>query len=202
MRITDVNAQLRNKLTTINLLQLCQYSITVFFPDYADCLAEVGRLKDSLSVLCQTFMSASVPMERLKPFVEALCDLSQSDAEPVSSADPWSCPTCYGVLNNPICIPCGHSYCQKCLEKDPDGVCKKCGVRWRWRETKLKDMHVTVLINNLCQKYWSDELNAIDLRNKGNKFFQSGSVERALEIYDKAFQLGKWQWYNWRSAVS
>ncbi len=28
------------------------------------------------------------------------------------SADPWSCPRCFGVLVDPVSLPCGHTYCR------------------------------------------------------------------------------------------
>ena len=47
--------------------------------------------------------------------------------------DPLSCPFCAGVFCDPITLPCGHSYCRKCIAKTPalKTSCLKCGSHWR-----------------------------------------------------------------------
>ena len=50
---------------------------------------------------------------------------------------PWSCPSCSGVLVDPLTLPCGHSYCKKCLIRiaktkstSNTASCAKCGSKW------------------------------------------------------------------------
>ena len=47
--------------------------------------------------------------------------------------DPLSCPVCASVFSDPISLPCGHSYCRKCIAKTPalKTSCLKCGSNWR-----------------------------------------------------------------------
>jgi len=50
---------------------------------------------------------------------------------------PWSCPSCSGVLIDPISLPCGHTYCKQCLMRIAKAAkntrrahCMKCGSLW------------------------------------------------------------------------
>lgn len=50
---------------------------------------------------------------------------------------PWSCPSCSGVLVDPITLPCGHTYCKRCLLRiananptTKSAACSKCGSTW------------------------------------------------------------------------
>jgi hypothetical protein len=47
--------------------------------------------------------------------------------------DPLSCPVCAGVLCDPISLPCGHSFCRKCIAKTGGlkSACIKCGAPWK-----------------------------------------------------------------------
>ena len=43
--------------------------------------------------------------------------------------DNLSCPVCYELFENPKCLPCQHTYCEKCLEKlqrDSKISCPEC----------------------------------------------------------------------------
>jgi hypothetical protein len=43
----------------------------------------------------------------------------------------YTCLTCVGVFKSPMtCVPCGHTYCQTCLETNCKGgqvLCRECG---------------------------------------------------------------------------
>ena len=44
-------------------------------------------------------------------------------------------------------------------------------------------------MSELVRKYWSKELAAVDLRNEGNKLFQRGEVNIAIQRYSKAYKM-------------
>ena len=48
---------------------------------------------------------------------------------------------------------------------------------------------VSILVNELVNKYWSKELKAVSLRNEGNRLFQRGEVGPCLKKYTEALEL-------------
>jgi len=124
--------------------------------------------------------------------------------------DPFSCPSCSGVLNDPVTLPCGHTFCRQHVMSNPtnSSLCGKCKAPWRREEARLivsetgalkrqlstpeedlKDMATNILINTLVHKYWIDDLKVIEIRNKANQKYTSRSYEEALELYNRAFSM-------------
>ena len=56
-------------------------------------------------------------------------------------------------------------------------------------EQDLKDIATNTLINSLVHTYWSDDLTAIELRNKANKAYSERKYEEALVLYNRAYSL-------------
>jgi len=124
--------------------------------------------------------------------------------------DPFSCPSCSGVLNDPVTIACGHTFCRQHVMSNTanPSLCLKCKAPWRREEPRLivsetgelkrhqstpeqdlKDIATNTLINSLVHTYWSDDLTAIELRNKANKAYSERKYEEALVLYNRAFSL-------------
>lgn len=125
-------------------------------------------------------------------------------------SDPLSCPSCSGVLFDPVTIACGHTFCRQHVMSNTvnSSLCLKCKAPWRKEEPRLmmsasgalerqtsnplddlKAINTNTLINNLVQKYWSPDLAVIGVRNRANKLFSSGQFSQAIELYDKAFSM-------------
>jgi len=124
--------------------------------------------------------------------------------------DPFSCPSCSGVLNDPVTLPCGHTFCRQHVMSNTtnSSLCVKCKAPWRREEPRLivsetgalkrqqstpeedlKNIATNILINTLVHKYWSDDLKVIEMRNKANQKYTSRSYSEALELYNAAFDL-------------
>ncbi|ESO88468.1 hypothetical protein LOTGIDRAFT_78912, partial [Lottia gigantea] len=70
----------------------------------------------------------------------------------------FSCILCKGILNDPVTLPCGHTYCRKCLEKDPNKRCNMCNtVHYKIKISSIKS---NVLLSKLIEKWFSDENKA------------------------------------------
>lgn len=161
--------------------------------DYALKLAKENKFKGAACVFSACFNQTSVQHDRISEFAQYLIEyyLSLSIGRDTTRLiDPWSCMSCAGVLVDPITITCGHTYCKKCLIKNTSRDCLKCGSKWEpMDETEAKDPKVTILVSELVQKYWSADLRAIELRNEGNKFFQRGDIQTAINKYSEAVEL-------------
>ena len=56
-------------------------------------------------------------------------------------------------------------------------------------EKDLEAINTNTLIKDLVEKYWSEDLNVIEIRNRANKHFSKGQLQDAKALYDKAFNL-------------
>jgi len=52
----------------------------------------------------------------------------------------------------------------------------------------LKVIATNTLVNTLVHKYWSNDLEVIEMRGKANKIYSDGKLEVALELYNRAFK--------------
>merc|ERR1719225_1685454 len=124
--------------------------------------------------------------------------------------DPFSCPSCGGVLNDPVTIACGHTVCRQHVMSNTanPSLCLKCKAPWRREEPRLivsengelkrqqstpeddlKSIATKILINTLVHKYWSNDLTVIEIRNKANQKYTSRIYDEALELYNRAFSI-------------
>uniref|UniRef100_A0A8C4TK94 Uncharacterized protein n=1 Tax=Erpetoichthys calabaricus TaxID=27687 RepID=A0A8C4TK94_ERPCA len=80
-------------------------------------------------------------------------------AQPSLSTDHYTCPVCLEVLNVPVTIPCGHSYCMECINKhwDRSGLmgtyrCPQCRMEFHPRPKLHKNLTLTNMIGELKEK--------------------------------------------------
>ncbi|XP_072098539.1 E3 ubiquitin-protein ligase rnf213-alpha-like isoform X2 [Mobula birostris] len=79
----------------------------------------------------QKILRTSSDLKKYKT-VEGMIEVLQSCNEVSSKLDYRfgikECPVCLGVLNDPACLPCGHSFCIECLERSltVQAFCPKC----------------------------------------------------------------------------
>ena len=85
--------------------------------------------------------------------------------------DHFSCFICHGILFEPVTIPCGHSFCRKCISKDTSNTCKSCGVR----HLALPAFNVNVRYSILFSYISSSEgnLSSDDSLKKTNRYYVS-----------------------------
>ncbi|XP_063060585.1 E3 ubiquitin/ISG15 ligase TRIM25-like [Engraulis encrasicolus] len=72
-------------------------------------------------------------------------------------ADPYRCPVCLELLNDPVTIPCGHSYCLQCItecwnqeeKKSVDPRCPQCRETFTTRPV----LKISVILAELVSKF-------------------------------------------------
>ncbi|MBN3285290.1 LONF3 protein, partial [Polyodon spathula] len=167
----------------------------------ADALALGGRLSEAFEI----YQKAS-KLERLRPaqlenLTECLLGSIRSkeglgahknqehDTTSSSVYGAFTCRICLGFLYEPVTLPCGHTYCRKCLDREKERplVCKQCK-----DSTKLCDVHdyrMNVVLCNLLAKWFPSQVQAVRLRHEGNALYAEKNLEAALEKYNEAIQL-------------
>lgn len=109
--------------------------------------------------------------------------------------DRLSCQRCAGVLHCAVTVPCGHSFCKKCAASMDH--CTKCGRPSADQQPETgstaparDSLRSNVAVQRLVEKWWANELRAVDLRNDGNRAFAEQRYDEALDKYNQAVQSG------------
>ena len=175
----------------------------------ADSFARGGQFTKAFNAYTNAFRLGRVTPEKLKHLVTALIEsLSQeinnsgsasNQQESMKKSCMFTCALCRGVLNDPVTINCGHTFCRKCLERDSTKTCKVCGiVHYRLKPANIR---TNVVLSNLIHKWFPDNCRAAELKAEGNKFFEQRDFKHAITSYSKAIELCKYR-YSMSTAAS
>lgn len=89
----------------------------------ADALCGAGRVSEALTLYQRAAACGEVGAGRLEALVRSLSESVRSReglcGERLEGAAEFLCPHCGGFLCDPVSLPCGHTFCRCCLEKDP-----------------------------------------------------------------------------------
>ncbi|XP_023236909.1 LON peptidase N-terminal domain and RING finger protein 3-like [Centruroides sculpturatus] len=160
----------------------------------ADSLVSEGKVTQAIDVYSRAYRIGSVSPERLGSLVEAMVEVARERASDTWNSslprhDIFLCSLCQSMYVDPVTIPCGHTYCKRCLAKDCyPKTCKKCGVSHA--QSQLTPLKSNVLITTVLDKWKNNEMKAAKLRLEGCELFQRGEAIAALEKYREAFDLG------------
>lgn len=158
----------------------------------ADCLALEGRLVESLPVYCEAFKCGKVQADRLLHFISALTkaiftsERESSGGQISDEGDVLLCGICTGILYDPITVPCGHSFCKLCLEKQEANKCERCDSLFPYSPFKTN-----VILQDVLEKSFEKELEATRLRLEGNQLHRKKQSLQAIEKYKEAEKLSK-----------
>ncbi|XP_073217462.1 LON peptidase N-terminal domain and RING finger protein 3 isoform X2 [Lepidochelys kempii] len=167
----------------------------------ADALAYGGRLHEA----CQLYQLASrrqqLRAEQLEKLVECLaqgvrlreqlpacCSGGGSLLQP-RDWDIFSCRKCQGFLFEPVSLPCGHTFCKKCLEREraPESRCALC--KEEGGLAAGQHLRVNVILGNLLAKWFPGQVTASQLRHEGNLLYKEKKLQAALQKYNEAISL-------------
>ena len=170
------------------------------FLGLADSFARGGLLRKAFDAYTTAFRHGKLGPEKLKHLVTALVESQSRDNGGVGQQNPmkksymFTCALCRGLLNDPLTISCGHTFCRKCLVREqtktrPGPACKVCGiVHYR---LKTANIRTNVVVSNLIRKWFPASHRATELKADGNKYFEKRDFERAIALYDEAISLCK-----------
>ncbi|XP_067842336.1 LON peptidase N-terminal domain and RING finger protein 2 [Heptranchias perlo] len=160
-----------------------------------DCIADNIRSKEVLlssrpQARCQTRASAS------GPGTPAHGD-GDGDDEEEAASDPLTCRMCRALLFEPISLPCGHTFCRRCVEKETVTECRLCklpitvrpGVGAGGAASSDPNFRLNVVLCNLLEKWFPSEIRAQRLQVEADKLVKSRDYSAALQLYDQALSL-------------
>ena len=107
------------------------------------------------------------------------------------------CCACEGFMSRPVCLPCGHSVCQLCVERPFEQArdtvtCPKCKESHPRKPLGFDHQRKpTLLLQNVCQKWYPAMIECCRHREEGNKYARENEFALAVQCYDKAVETGQ-----------
>ncbi|XP_048815475.1 LON peptidase N-terminal domain and RING finger protein 3 isoform X3 [Lagopus muta] len=161
----------------------------------ADALAFGGRLHEALPLYQLASRQRQLRAEQLEKLVECLAQgVRLKEGLPAGSGAPqprdWDgcrCRKCQGFLFEPVSLPCGHTFCKKCLEREDRATAARCVLCRQEGGGRLP--RVNVILSNLLGKWFPRQVRASQLRHEGNLLYREKKLHAALQKYDEALSL-------------
>ncbi|XP_059144291.1 LON peptidase N-terminal domain and RING finger protein 3-like [Physella acuta] len=164
------------------------------FLGLADSFARAGNFSKAFESYKIAYRYGKVTPEKLKHLVIGLVDTVKQDLLNISGnkgkkSCMFICGVCRGLLADPVTVPCGHTFCRKCLEKDKSRTCENCGiVHYR---LKTRSCNSNVVLTNLIEKWFPNEQKAARLKQEGNEYFSKGDFVSAIDVYTRALAIAQ-----------
>ncbi|XP_042663112.1 LON peptidase N-terminal domain and RING finger protein 3 isoform X2 [Tyto alba] len=164
----------------------------------ADALAFGGRLHEALPLYQLASRHQQLRAEQLEKLVECLAQSVRiKEGLPAAGSGPpqprewdvFGCRKCQGFLFEPVSLPCGHTFCKKCLERDraAEARCVLCKEEGSVAAGQL--LRVNVILSNLLAKWFPCQVKASQLRHEGNLLYKEKKLQAALQKYNEAVSL-------------
>ncbi|XP_066860905.1 LON peptidase N-terminal domain and RING finger protein 3 isoform X2 [Anser cygnoides] len=168
----------------------------------ADGLAAAGRLPEALPLYRLASRHRQLRAEQLGRLVECLARgvrlreglpaAATASGPPQQQPRDWEvfgCRKCQGFLFEPVSLPCGHTFCKKCLERErpPRARCVLCREEGGAAGGQLP--RVNVILSNLLAKWFPCQVKASQLRHEGNRLYEEKKPQAALQKYNEALSL-------------
>ena len=156
-----------------------------------DALSLAGQIRkafESYSNACRLGPVRPAQLNHLvSVLVEATIEGGLMDGKVKEADDMFTCDICKALWTEPRTLHCGHTFCKRCLEKQPR-KCYKCGERHVGR---FQNIRTNVLLSSTVDKWFSRDLQAMKLKSEGNSHFARQNYPRALDLYTRALEYGR-----------
>ncbi|XP_061439058.1 LON peptidase N-terminal domain and RING finger protein 1 [Rhineura floridana] len=84
----------------------------------------------------------------------------------------FSCCGCQGFLGEPVTVPCGHTYCRRCLHEELRACCPHCG-------DPLAPSSVAVVLSYLAEKWFPGECKRVRTWRRLGELLGQGHLREA-----------------------
>ncbi|XP_078078059.1 LON peptidase N-terminal domain and RING finger protein 2-like isoform X2 [Mustelus asterias] len=143
-----------------------------------DCIAANIRLKEALPRPQPPAESAGKPAGVVVEEDEA------------AASDPLSCPLCLELLFEPVSMPCGHTFCRRCVVEEAVSQCRLCQLPGAGsRASPESSLRLNVLLCNLLEKWFPSECRGRRLQLEAAGLLRSGDYTAALGLCERAVSL-------------
>lgn len=176
-----------------------------------ELLALGGHLKGALEAFAAALRrGAPARPERLGSLVDCLVfsyrlrhGLRWSAAPAAGAAGLLSCLSCRGFLSEPVTVPCGHSYCRRCLRRELRARCRLCRDRLPPAAAAsegtprppplaaaIADFRTSVVLNHLAEKWFPGQRERARAAGRLGELLHEGRYREALAAACDALRAG------------
>lgn len=175
-----------------------------------ELLALGGHLKGALEAFAAALRrGAPARPERLGSLVDCLVfsyrlrhGLRWSATPAAGAAGLLSCLGCRGFLSEPVTVPCGHSYCRRCLRRELRARCRLCRDRLPPAAAAegtprppplaaaIADFRTSVVLNHLAEKWFPGQRERARAAGRLGELLHQGRYREALAAACDALRAG------------
>lgn len=107
---------------------------------------------------------------------------------------PLRCCGCGRFLGEPVTVPCGHTYCRRCLRRELRARCRRCR-DWLLpaggTSTAPAPLRTSVVLNRLAEKWFPGECERARAATRLEELLAQGRFREALGAVNQAVRAGK-----------
>ena len=165
---------------------------TEYLLGLADSLAKGGNFSKAFGAYAKAYrVDGSISFTNLKHLVTALVNSVKQenmfDLE-MNTNVIFDCLLCRNLLNDPVTIPCGHTFCRSCLQKEPSKQCRSCKkINHYFSVSRTKS---NILLSQTIEKWFPNHCKAVRLKKDANKAVSTQKFENAVKLYSEALEMG------------
>ncbi|NXD64723.1 LONF1 protein, partial [Eolophus roseicapillus] len=104
---------------------------------------------------------------------------------------PLRCCGCGRFLSEPVTVPCGHTYCRRCLRRELRARCRRCR-DWLLpaggTSTAAAPLRTSVVLNRLAEKWFPDECERARTGRRLEELLSQGLFREALGAASQALR--------------
>ncbi|XP_077079512.1 LON peptidase N-terminal domain and RING finger protein 1 [Siphateles boraxobius] len=153
----------------------------------ADALASENRLKEAVDMFSMALRYGPVRPDQLSSLVGCvLRNFKKKSEDSTAKCEPnWTqdcefdCPGCHSFIADPVTVPCGHTYCRRCLQHSTFPKCKVCSedIGRRPGEPRLN-----VILCGLLEKWFPEDVKRTKCIGEAENLLKSTQYDEAITL--------------------